>query len=185
MKSIRLFLLTITIAMLLTACNKEKTDDETEGSEYINAEIALMDVVDTIKAAYGDTYYPNMLLEESMIEENFGLTSDMYEEVYAETPMLSFQVDTLIAVKTNEGKQQQVADLLNEYRERLINDTMQYPSNMMKIQASRIIEREGFVFFVMLGEIPAETEEMGEDAYMQAAIDQNDIAEMAIDTLLQ
>ena len=44
-----------------------------------------------------------------------------------------------------------VLEILNGYRENLVNDTMQYPQNLGKIQASQVEKIGNYVIFVQLG----------------------------------
>ncbi|MEG1846979.1 MAG: DUF4358 domain-containing protein [Lachnospiraceae bacterium] len=177
MKKIIAFVLIATIGMSLCACGNS--------GKNVNQEVELDTVVEAIKTAYGENYVPSMQVEDDMIAEVYGITDDMYEDIFIEVPMISAQIDTLVAVKCKEGQQQAVVDALNAYRNYLVHDSMQYPMNMTKLQASRVIEKQGFVFFVALGVIPMEVEEQGEGAVVQAATEQNDIAEKAISEYLQ
>ena len=40
---------------------------------------------------------------------------------------------------------------------------------MVKVQASEVVRHGDYVFFVLLGEIPFEAEEQGDDAILEAA----------------
>lgn len=155
------------------------------GGKNVNKDVSLDTVVEAIKTAYGDDYLPSMVVEEDTIPDIYGITSDMYEEIYIEVPMISAHIDTLAAVKCADGKQQAVADALNSYRDYLVNDSLQYPMNQLKLQASRVIEKEGFVFFVALGVIPMDVEEQGEEAAIKKAGELNDIAENVINEYLK
>lgn len=190
MKKILSLLLVGTMALSLVACgskNNEEVVPETSSEvveEVSNADVELSTVVTAIKDAYGEDYLPSMLVEDSeMLETVYGLTEDMYQEVFVEVPMISAQSDMLIAVKVAEGKQEAVVEALNTYRDYLVNDALQYPMNQLKLQSSRIIEKEGFVFFVTLGVIPNELE--GEEEIIAKAAELNDIAEEAINSVLK
>lgn len=50
--------------------------------------------------------------------------------------MISTFVETFIGVQAKDGKGDDVEAALNAYRDRLVGDTMQYPMNIAKIQAS-------------------------------------------------
>lgn len=104
-------------------------------------------VVDTL----GENYWPNMQVDAEMLEMTYGITPDMYDDYLAEMPMISTNVDTLLIVKAKEDKVAEVEAALNAYRDTLVEDTMQYPQNLGKIQASRIQTYGNFVCFVQLG----------------------------------
>ena len=65
---------------------------------------------------------------------------------------------------------------LTEYREYLLNDTMQYPMNVSKIQASQVIRHGDYVFFVMLGGPDDDAMEKGDEAALKSAEENNQIA---------
>ena len=92
-----------------------------------------------------------MELAPEYLEDWYGISSDLYEEYYGQTPMISANVDALIVVKAAEDKKEKVEEALRAYRDKLVNDTMQYPSNIPKIQASMIETYGNYVCFVQLG----------------------------------
>lgn len=210
-KSMKVILFT-TLALLLVGCSSgdgetaNSTDSyeevESAGSEQNeetnpNQDVALQTVIDSIKGAYGDTYYPNVPVEEihemvnqgeslgELIQNMYGIAEDSYEEIFIEVPMISAQSDMLIAVKVVDGKQQEVVDILTAYREGLVSDALQYPMNQVKLQASQVIEKDGFVFFVTLGDIPMEVQDQGDEAVLEKALEVNQIAVDTINTILQ
>lgn len=164
------------MTLMSAACGKKETASK---------EVELATVVDAVKKAYGDDYLPDTEVDKDMLAERYGVTEDMYEEAYAQIPMISVNIDTLIAVKCKDGKQQDVVDALKKYQENLKNDSLQYPTNAVKTQASRIIEKDGYVFFVMLGVIPMDVEEQGDEAILKKSEENNDIAQKVIDELFQ
>lgn len=189
MKKILSLLLVGALTLSMVACgSKNNGEAAPEGSSEVaeanNADVELSTVVTAIKDAYGEDYIPSMVVDDvEVLESVYGLAEDMYQEVFVEIPMISVHSDMLIAVKVAEGRQADVVAALNNYRDYLINDAMQYPMNQLKLQSSRVIEREGFVFFVTLGMIPSEVE--GEEEIIAKAAELNDIAEKAIDSVLK
>jgi hypothetical protein len=126
------------------------------------------DEMEEIKAAVvdllGEDYIPDMALDAEMFAASFGVTEDMYDDYLAEMPMISANVDTLVIVKAKEGQEQAVEDALNAYRNVKINDTMQYPKDVGKIQAS-IVERIGsYVCFIQLGADTMDALDEGDEA---------------------
>ncbi len=99
----------------------------------------------------GDNYWPDMMLDADIMEARFGLTADMYEDYMAEMPMISNHVDTLVVVKAKADQVEAVENALNTYRDVQINDSLQYPMNMGKIQASCVETIGDYVLFVQLG----------------------------------
>ena len=67
-----------------------------------------------------------------------------------------------------------VQGALEAYRNAKIEDTMQYPMNLGKIQASRIETIGNYVMFVQLGGDTTQVEEEGEEAVVSRCQEQND-----------
>lgn len=104
-----------------------------------------------ITAVGEENYWPDMPMDPEMVGTFLGLTADMYEDYMAESPMISANVDTLVIVKAKEGQADAVEEALNTYREGKVNDTMQYPMNIGKIQASQVERIGNYVMFIQLG----------------------------------
>ena len=115
----------------------------------------------------GDNYWPSMMITPDLLEGIYGVTSDMYYDYMAEMPMISTNVDTLIVIWAKEGKVQEVEDALNAYRDVLVNDTMQYPMNLGKIQASMVETVGDFVCFIQLGADTMDLVDEGDDAVIE------------------
>lgn len=145
----------------------------------------LKNVRQTLVEVLGENYWPNTMISADYLED-YGLSAEMYEDFYGELPMISTNVDTVIVVQAKEGQVAAVEEVMNKYRDNLVNDTMQYPMNVGKIQASRIETFGNYVCFVQLG---ADTTEIyGEDGNEEAVIkhcqEQNELAIEAIGKVL-
>ena len=125
-----------------------------------------------VEAAEGG-YWPDMALQPDMLEMSFGITSDMYDDYMAEMPMMSAHVDTLLIVKAKEDKLETVQEIVEDYREAKVNDTMQYPMNLGKIQASQVETIGNYVVFVMLGGDTTDVEEQGDEAVVKTCQERN------------
>lgn len=71
----------------------------------------------------GENYWPDTAILPEMLEETYGISADMYEDYFAEMPMTSTDVDTIILVKSTEEQVEAVEEAMNAYRDRLVNDT--------------------------------------------------------------
>ncbi|MBQ7776250.1 MAG: DUF4358 domain-containing protein [Lachnospiraceae bacterium] len=152
--------------------------EQAQGTDMSAVRQAVVDVL-------GENYWPNMEIPAEYME-GFGLTADMYDGFFGEMPMINTNVDTLIVIQAKEGQLDAVEEVVNGYRENLVNDTMQYPMNLGKIQASRIETFGNYVCFVQLG---ADTMDIyGEDGNEEAVIkhcqEQNELALEAISKVL-
>lgn len=111
----------------------------------------LGNVFTAVKEAYGENYLPNISVPEEILESEFGLTSDMYDEVIAEMAMISAFNDRLLLVRAKDGQADSVEKALEDARERKINDALQYPMNMIKSNASRVVRNGNDFAFIILG----------------------------------
>ena len=123
-----------------------------------------------------NNYWPNMPMDASFLEGMYGITADMYDDFMGEMPMISTNVDTLLIVKAKDDKVEAVEEALNAYRDMLVSDTMQYPTNLGKIQASRIQTFGNYVCFVQLGADNLADEDMSQEESLIQCQEQNELA---------
>lgn len=128
---------------------------------------------DAVVQELGEDYWPNAEMSAEYLETTFGLTSDMYEDFMGEMPLISAQVDTLLIVKAAEGKADTVEEKILAYQKNLMEDTMQYPSNLDKIQGSKVERVGDYISFALLGGDITEQEEQGSDAVIVYVQEQN------------
>lgn len=132
------------------------SDDNGEGAGLDEAQTGWSEEMTNLRTAAVEAvgqqeYWPDMPMEPDMLETFYGITADMYDDFMAESPMISANVDTLIIVRPKADKGDAVLEALNAYREALVADTMQYPQNLGKIQASKVEKIGDYVIFVQLG----------------------------------
>ena len=165
-KFIKILLSTMVILGLFTACSNDGANnpgvDNGEQSSAVN--VTVGDILDAIKTAYGEDYLPNMEIPAEMIESEFGLTSDMYEEVKAEQPMIGTHADRVVVVKAQEGKADDVESALLTAKENKIKDTFQYPMNVAKISASKVVRHGDYISFLLVGAINEDMDANEEEA---------------------
>lgn len=137
---------------------------------------------DAVAAELGDDYWPNMEMPAEILKSQYGLTEDMYEDYMGEMPMMSAHVDTLLIVKAKEGQADEVKGVLEDHRINLLKNSMQYPMNMGKVQASKVDSEGDYVYFVLLGGDVTEVAEKGDEAVIAYCREQN---ERVIDILVQ
>lgn len=128
---------------------------------------------DAVVEELGEDYWPNMEIPAEALEMNFGLTADMYEDYMGEMPMMSTHVDTLLIVKAKEGQADMVEETLEAYRTDLVENSLQYPMNMGKVQAAMVGREGDYVSFVLLGGDLAAVEEEGDEAVIAYCKEQN------------
>ena len=161
-----------------TGTSVESTEAENVGTPLQNAKKAVTD-------ALGDDYWPDSEIPEEMLNETYGVSADLYDAYLGECPMISVNVDTLLIIHAKDGKVEDVENALNAYRDSLVNDTMQYPMNLGKIQASRVERIGDYVCFVQLGADTSSVEEQGDEAVFTYCQEQNELALEAIRQTLE
>lgn len=159
------------ILCLLAGCGKK---DSMTGEAGFRDDVSSEALVSSVASALGDEYWADMELAPEFLESWYGISDDMYEEYYGQSPMISANVDTLIVVKAKEDRVSDVKDALDTYRDTMIKDTLQYPSNIPKIQASLIETYGKYVCFVQLGGSAVEAED--EEAALSACKEMNEQA---------
>ena len=175
-------------ATVESGAEESKSESEATTESTPAEEGTVMDVtngwseeMETIKAAIIDAvgeegYIPNtMPLDQEMLEMSTGVTADMYEDYLAEMPMMSAHVDTLLIIKAKDDKVEDVEAALSAYREAKVSDTMQYPANVGKIQASRIERIGNYVCFVQLGGDTMAAAESGDEAVIEQCQHANEL----------
>lgn len=189
------------MAAMLAACgNSAAKNDSAETPDGSAAEsvaeevggyredVAVGDLQAAVAEELGDNYWPNMDVPNELLEDMFGITEEMYEEIAAQTPMISNNVDTLIIVKAKKGEEQQVEDVLNAYKEYNTTEALQYPMNLGKVQAAQIKTYGRYVCFVQLGaeipELEAESDEDGDAAAIMHCEQENAKALAVIEKML-
>ena len=104
-----------------------------------------------IAAVGEENYWPNMPMDPEMLGMSIGVTPEMYEDYMAEVPMISAHVDMLVIIKAKEDQADAVEEILKTYRQGKVDDTMQYPKDLAKIQASQVERVGNYMIFALLG----------------------------------
>lgn len=148
----------------------DSTENTSGNGEDTNApaasDVDVTKILDTIKEAYGDDYLPNMPVEQEYLVSVMGLEEGSFTDFAGELPMISAHADMAVIVKAADGKAADVKAKLEAYRTMLIEDSFQYPMNLAKINASKVLENGDYLGFIILGAFGDEEEE---DESKQAA----------------
>lgn len=164
-------LLVILMSMFIVGCSSTPKKE--------TANVDINEIHEAVKAAYGDNYLATMPMEAETVEELMGVNQADTDELIAEMPLMSTHVDTYISVKAKEGKADAVEEALNAYRKFLVEVGFTYPMNIAKINASKVLRYDDYVFFVMLGAMNEDMDASEEDQ-VTFAQDQMKIAEDVI-----
>ncbi len=128
-----------------------------------NSTLSAKGLRDAVAKAYGENYLPDQAMDAEMIESEFGLTKDMYDEVVAEAPLIGFHPDRLVIVKPKKGKEANVKRALEDALLVMKEQQMQYPVNVAKVNAGKVLEKDGYYCFMILGQTD-DTSENDNDA---------------------
>lgn len=179
----KIIAMSLALSMLFTvgACGgnavaaTKTTSKTTTAKKTTTKKPTLSQITKAVKKAYGDSYLPSQKIDKTTLAEVYGIKKNMYDDVFAEGPMLSFQIDTFIVVKAKSGKAKTVKNALEKYKKSLISQSVQYPMNAAKLPAIQIYQFDNYVFFSMLVTPPDDKAET-ESQILAAAKKQNQIA---------
>ena len=193
-KKIICLVLSVVIVMAACGCGKNNENGNNHlgetgipGNESMggyNQDISVQELKNEVVDVLGENYWPNMEIDAVTLEQNYGIKPDMYDEYIAECPMINVNVDTLIIVKAKADKKEAVREALENYREKNITESMQYPMNLGKVQAARIEEYDNYVCFVQLGADTTAAMDEGEEAVVNQCLEENERALDAIEKAL-
>ncbi len=141
--------LILALSLVLAGCRKGASGEDA-GAAY-RTDVDPQELVEAVAAELGEDYWADMEIPPEYLESTYSIEADMYEDYYGQIPMMSAHVDSLLVVKSADGETDMVADALNAYRDYLMDDYMQYPDNLIKIQACQVETFGKYVCFVMLG----------------------------------
>ena len=140
-----------------TSSTPEQPGEGGSGSENggsTDSDMSTAEIVDAIKDAYDPDTIPFIdLLPEEMVGDRYGLSADSYTEITAHVPMISTFVDTVVVVKAAEGKASDVEAALKAYHTSLVEESLQYPMNIEKVNAGQVVKKGNYVALIMLGAI--------------------------------
>lgn len=117
-------------------------------------DVSVDDILTAIRDAYGESYLPDGEIPAEMLEMEFGLAPELYDEAKGEMAMITMHNDRVVVVKAKADKGDAVEAALNEARERKVADTLQYPMNVPKTNASRIVRNGRYLAFLLVGALP-------------------------------
>lgn len=143
-RKISFLLAAIMAVSFLVACSPKENG---AGDEQVD----IKEIHTAVKEEFGEDYLPSMSLSMEELEDLTDIEEDEVEEFIAELPMMSTHVDTFIAINAKDGKAEGVEKDLEEYRAYLNEESLNYPMNLAKVKAAKVIRHGDYVFFLMLG----------------------------------
>lgn len=167
------WILTLVAICMLSGCGKKSPEGDAIGTSYRN-DVSAQSLVEAVASELGEDYWADAELAPEYLDDWFGVSEDMYEDFYGQTPMISVNVDTLLVIKAKEDQIENVENSLDTYKEAMVQDTMQYPMNIPKIQAAKIETFGNYVCYVQLGADRGGEED--EESAVRACQEMNDRA---------
>ncbi len=138
-------------------------------------DVPVEEIAQAIRDAYGDTYLPNAPLDEEMLGSMYSIDMELIEEFVAEMPMIGFHPDRVIIAKAVEGKGEELEEQFLAVREFLVEDSMMYPANIAKTEASSVERVGDYVAFLLVG-APNDNMDASEEEQLKFAEEQAKIA---------
>lgn len=105
------------------------------------------------QAVKGSCIYKAELMvqdDETYMSDVLGLDSSWYDVAIVEIPMMSTNVDMFALIHPTEGNFENVEAAIKNYQDFLINDSIQYPMNVEKVQNCKAEAIGDYVFFILL-----------------------------------
>ncbi len=188
-KNMCIILFAAILAVSLAGCGRAgNAGTGAEKEKSYREDVSTAELKTAVAEALGEAYWPETEIPAEYLDMTYGVSAGLYEEYVGEMPMVSTNVDTLLIVKAKEDSVEEVAKALTAYREMLVGDTMQYPMNLGKIQASRVETFGRYVCFVLLGgdtlPVMDENPDNEDEAVIAYCQEQNQIALDAVKAAL-
>lgn len=152
--------------------------DFSENTEGFSEEMTALR--EAVVNELGEDYWPSSQVPAEALESLYGLSPDMYVDYMGEMPLMSTQVDTLLIVKAAEGQADAVEAALQAYRTDLVENSVQYPMNVGKVQGSTVERIGDYVCLLMLGGDVFEVADQGDEAVIKRCQEHNQRAIEAI-----
>lgn len=142
MKKLTAIVLALTLLLAFSACTQKPLGEVNTSPAEIEKAIA---------DALGDNYLCDMDYDEEMFFSNFGFDKNKIESYVAKASMMSTHPDTVVILKTKDGYADEAVDILNEIYGNRIRYGRDYPMNLPKILAARIIKCGDYVMYIIAG----------------------------------
>ncbi|MDE6896557.1 MAG: DUF4358 domain-containing protein, partial [Lachnospiraceae bacterium] len=81
-------------AGFLTGCSRAGSSADTQAG--YRDDVSAQALVEAVASELGDDYWADTELPPEFLDDWYGISDDMYEEYYGQTPMISANVDALV-----------------------------------------------------------------------------------------
>ncbi len=154
-KRFALLLAIALLAIVPAGCAGGNGDPSSAPSSPISSNAANSpapaEILAAIQAAYGDDYLATMEMPDEMFEGEFPLDKSLIQDKAAQMPAMSVHPDRVVVIRAVPGKGAEVEKALQAARERFVSDSIQYPMNAAKVQASQVVRNGDTAAFLLVG----------------------------------
>ena len=163
MKKLSALLLALLMVMTcFTGCFGKNNDAQTsDESQSVSDSVDTSDEVtenntDSVNDDFADDYSPEYTVDIELSESNpdaetndvpTGDIADAVKELLGEGYLPSMALD---------GHADDVEKALNDYQEYTLENSLQYPANVAKLNAARVYRLGDYVFYILLAAVPDE-----------------------------
>ncbi|MCL2087813.1 MAG: DUF4358 domain-containing protein [Oscillospiraceae bacterium] len=177
MKNFKSFLsATFIIGMCLTACadvERALVSPPAQTHAQAQTSVSAQAVLEHIKSAYGEHYPPSIPMTQEQLLQ-YGLTPDLYDECAHETAAITVYLNKVVVVKAKPEKINEVEAALETFRHDIITNTLQYPMNIEKAQATSVTRKGNYIALILAGETLQDTE-LSQSERLNFAVEQNGV----------
>ena len=142
-KNVLLVAILFVLCILTAACNGGTTEVK---------DIDMTALHDEVAAVYGEAFTATYSGSLEELSSYASVDPAHIEEFFFNMPLMSVHADLFIGIKATEGNADAVETALNNLRDYLVNDTMQYPMNTAKVASTTVTRYGDYIFLVMLGD---------------------------------
>ncbi len=155
MKKAIALLLAVMMVLSLAACGS--SDNRSKDNHTENSKTA-QEVLDTLKAALGDSYGCDLAEDEDRMTNYYGLDMSKIDSWAAESSENS-ALDPSIAVvlQVKDGYAEDAAALLQTSYEQVLDYSRMYDMNLPMVQQARLFVNGNYVALMILGQMPDES----------------------------
>ena len=111
------------------------------------------EILKAVQEAYGENYLPDTDLDETALSQMMGMDLDSVESFAGQMPMIGAHPDWVIIAKAKEGRGDDLEAELTKMRTALVEDTLVYPMNIAKVQASQVVRHGDYVALLLVGAV--------------------------------
>lgn len=133
--------------------------------EFTGVEENIAKAVVSVQNTPDFLFVPNMQLEESMLADMYGISSDLYTDFYGCVPMMSQQIDQILVFKAPDT-QTALLEALDGYLTTQRENQSQYPATLDKLEVTTVETVGDYVFLNGLSSYPENEAEMSHEEMM-------------------